>query len=374
LSLDQRSAQPAAGTSEPLEALAHAGVVVTLASSAALETVVVGEDVLSDVSSGVQHVHSLQQRGAASSASVVLHHQKVLLSLVAVSSEGHVHGDNVVGEVEPLAVHMDAIDDSIGEVQEGRLDVGGHGGGAGGVNLNRDGGEGLVEARLEGQGEGSASLRSLSGEGDSLGLVLGIVQLVLATVHHVVTVRAHALGAVHITELRVAHAAAHLGVVEALVGEGLLELGELEVLVGELGGAEGELVDVFAGAVSGAVIGARSALAALAFVAVKALALARVAVAKSLASTLGVSVASVVVVLSLGVVHPGDLEGADSVGAITGVVGHTQAPVVVTDTEAAFTLTVTTARVVTARRRTCDQSKRESSREFHFKRADESIL
>jgi hypothetical protein len=118
-----------------------------------------------------------------------------------------------------------------------------------------------------------------------------------------------------------------------------------------------------------AIIGASSALASLALVPIEALTLARLAVAKSLAGALSVSVTSVVVVLgvsNLRVVHPGQLEGADSVGAITSVVSHTQTPVVVANAEAAVAFTVTTARVVAASRSTSDEGKRESSGEFHF--------
>lgn len=303
----------------------------------------------------MKQVNTLQVRGASIRTSVVLDHQKILLALVAVTGEGHVDRDDIVVQIMEITVDMDTIDNTIGQVEKSRLDVGRHGGGAGRVDLNGGGGEGLVETRLESQGESSASLSSgtvSNGEGDSLGLVLGLVQLVLAAVHHVITERAHALGAVHISVLRVADAAAGLGVVELVVAEGLLELGELEVLVGELSSAEGKLIDVFAGTVSRAVIGARRALAALAFVALEALTLARFTVAKTLASTLGVSVTSVVsncgVHNLLRVVHPRELEGADSVRAITGVMGHTETPVVITDTEPTVAFTMTTARVVTS--------------------------
>jgi len=149
--------------------------------------------------------------------------------------------------------------------------------------------------------------------------------------------RAHALGAVHISVLRVTDAATNLIMVESVVIEALLELGELHVLVRELSGTEGKLVDHFAGSMSGAVIRARGALASLAFVALKALTLARLTVAKTLASALRVSVASIVVGLRdayLRVVHPRDLVRADSLGAITGVMRHTNTPIVIADTSA----------------------------------------
>merc|ERR1719183_1321853 len=169
---------------------------------------------------------------------------------------------------------MDTIDHSIRQVQKGRLDMRRHRGRVKSVDLNGDGGVGLVKARLEGQSKGSASLRGLGGERDSLCLVLKLIQLVQTAVHHVVTMRAHALGAVNISVLGVADTAADLSMVKAVEGERLSELVELKVLVGKLRSAKGEVIDVLAGTVPRAVIGARSALASLSFVAVKALALA----------------------------------------------------------------------------------------------------
>ena len=124
------------------------------------------------------------------------------------------------------------------------------------------------------------------------------------------------------------------------------------MLVGKLSGTEGELVDVFAGTVSRTVIGASGALASLSFVAVKALALARLTVAKSNTN--------------LRVINPRELEGADSVGAITSVKGHTKTPIVITNTEATVTFTMTTARVVAASGGASEKGKRESSSKFHF--------
>mmetsp|Transcript_19579 Transcript_19579/g.32952 ORF Transcript_19579/g.32952 Transcript_19579/m.32952 type:complete len:377 (-) Transcript_19579:22-1152(-) len=369
LILNQRRAQAAAGSGESLEALAHTGVVVALSASSALKAVVVSKLVLRDVTSGVTEVDTVQHGGAAASTGVVLHNKEVLLALVAVTSEGNVDVDLVIsGIIKEITVHVDAIDDSIGEVQKSRLDVGRHRGGGGSVDLDRDGGVGLIEARLEGQSKGSAGLGGLSSEGDSLGLVLQLIQLVEAAVHHVITMRAHALGAVHIAVLGVADTAADLSVVEAVVSERLLQLSELKVLVGELSGTKGELVNVLAGPVAGAVIGASSALATLSFVTLKALALARLTVAKTLAGALSVSVASVVGGLghaSLGVVNPRELEGADSVGAITSVEGHAQTPIVVAHAKATVAFTMTTARVVTASRNRGHKSKEESSGKFH---------
>jgi hypothetical protein len=106
--------------------------------------------------------------------------------------------------------------------------------------------------------------------------------------------RAHALGAVNISVLRIANTAASLVVVKSVVSKGLFELGELKVLVGELSGTKGQLIHVFASSMSRTVIGARSALASLTFVPVEAFTFASLTVAKTLAGALSISVASIV--------------------------------------------------------------------------------
>jgi hypothetical protein len=362
INLDQRSAQAAAGSSETLKTLTHSRLVVALSTSSALETVVVGEDVLSDVTCGMKKINSIQKRSAPSCASVVFHDKKVLLSLVAVSSEGNVDANHIVGKVKVITVHMDTVNNTIGEVEQGRLNVRRHSRRGGSVDLDGDGGESLVKARFEGEGKSSLgkSTGTVSGESDSLSLILSIIQLVQTTVHHVIPMGTHALGTVNISVLRIADTATDLVVVKSVVCEGLLRLGELHVLMRKLSSTKGELIDVLTGSMTRAIIGARSALASLTFVTIKALALTGLTVAKSLASTFSVSVTSIIVGLGsayIGAVNPGELEGADSVGTITGIMGHTQAPVIVTDAKSTVAFSMTTARVVTSGRCTSNQGK-----------------
>jgi len=87
-----------------------------------------------------------------------------------------------------------------------------------------------------------------------------------------------------------------------------------------------QVVHVGALSMSRAQVGADGTLAALAFVAREALAVSALSVADAFARAL-----LVVVVLSILVrgVYPGDLEGADAVRAVAGVVAEAQAPVVV---------------------------------------------
>jgi hypothetical protein len=308
--------------------------------------------VLSDVSSHGNHIDTLQVRSASICASVVLNNQKVLLSLVAVSSEGNIDRNNIIGTdkvLKVITVNMNTINDTIREVEKSRLDMRRHGSGAGCGYFNRNSGEGFVQARLEGKGKSSTSLSSTGLESDSLGLVLDIIKLVQAAVHHVVTMWAHALRAVEVTVLRITDAAADLVLVESTVSERLAVLGKLKVLVREFSGTEGKLVEVFASTMTRAIIGARGTLAPLSFVSIKALTFTRFTVAKTLASTFGISVTSVISRFretKLRVVNPGELKGADSVGAVTSITSHTQSPVIITKTETTVAVTMTTARVV----------------------------
>jgi hypothetical protein len=105
---------------------------------------------------------------------------------------------------------------------------------------------------------------------------------------------AHALRAVVVTILRITDTATNLVLVESTVGESLVQLSEFKVLVRELSGTKGELVDVLASTMTRAVIGARSTLATLSFVAFKAFTFTSFTVAKTLTSTFSVSMTSVV--------------------------------------------------------------------------------
>lgn len=176
---------------------------------------------LSHITSGVNHVDALELRGATIGAEVVLNRKKVLLSLVAVASECNVHSDLVdtVRSVH-ITVNMDAINDPIGQVQKSSFNGIGHSERGRSADFNGDCGESLVEARLEGQGESSTSSSCSSAEEiDSLSLVLNLIQLVKAAIHHIIAVRAHALGAIRIAVLRVTNATTDLQVIKAVIGK-----------------------------------------------------------------------------------------------------------------------------------------------------------
>lgn len=209
--------------------------------------------------------------------------------------------------------------------------------------------------------------------------MLALASHVLALVHNVSAVGAHALGAIIVTVLRVADAATSLVAIPAEVVESVGILTE-ERPVASVGsgvhgsGLEGHVLDVSAATVAGAIIGAGSALAALALIAGEALALTSIAVANTTARALSISVAShtlvlhstilitriavvtdlggglldelkdVIVVhalsvggLEVGRVNEGNLIGADALGAIATVLAETEAPVVIALTDAALT-------------------------------------
>jgi hypothetical protein len=358
-------------------------------------------------------VKTSKLRGAAIIAAVGADGQQILGALNVLAREGDIEtdgrGDGVTSSNEILheesSSNLNVIDDAVGETLEGLLNIKyeiteiiGRG-----ETLDDDGasGEGLVQLRLKGEGKSLSIKRSkgstvggaTSGlEEDRLDLMLALLVHVVALIHDVSAVGAHALGAIIVTILRVADATASLVAIPAKVVEGVGILTE-ERPVTSVGssihgsGLEGHVLNVSAATVAGAVIGAGSALAALALIAGEALALTRVAVANTTARALSISVAghtlvtkSLLIITSGGtkvtnlvgivingskliiVVHAlsegrlkvrgvneGNLVGADALGAIATVLAETKAPVVVALADAALAAdTVARAGVIAA--------------------------
>merc|ERR1719399_492890 len=264
-------------------------------------------------------------------------------------------------QVGVRAGHAAVIDDVVGELVQSRLHGrgrgrlgGGHGPRIGIVDNRDDDGlrrVGLVELRREGEGErladevaearvgggvgdvaaaaGGHAVASRAGgdERHGLRLVLERRIQVLALVHDVVALGAHAARAVDVRVARLADAHAHL----ARVPVGLLgDLGGADadatgnyvaVGIGDAGvvavdGAEGHVLGVDALAVARAVVLAGLEAAAAARVALEALAVARAAVADADAGALGVRVD---VARLVGAGRPGDLVGAAAVRAVAAV-------------------------------------------------------
>lgn len=361
MNLDHGSASIAAGSGEAREALAKTGIVIALSTATALVAVVVRRPNLSGVLLANGEVEAVDLGRAAITALVVLNDEQVLFSLHVFTNEGNVdHESNLVPSA---AVDLNIVDHSVGQLEEGVLNGEDKLVGVSVFRLenNRSGAESLVQLGLEGQGESVAVEFVdvvLVDEPQALHLVLERLGAVNSSVHHIVTIGAEALGAVHIAVFGVTHAGAGFLVVPLVEGEGLHVLHELATLVsveGAVGIAEG--LDVLAGAVAGAVVGAGGSLAALALVALEALALAGLSVADAFVGTLGVLVE---VSQAIGGVHPGKLKGADAVGAIPGIeiIAHT--PIVIAEAEAALADTVATAAVVARSRsevRKCGKGK-----------------
>ena len=173
-------------------------------------------------------------------------------------------------------------------------------------------------------------------------MVCGTIIKIVSHVEDIISEGAHALGAVNVAVGGIAHAAAGL----AGIPRGELEgLGvSVEALDGVIspGGTEGHVLDVFAGSVATAIIGAGGTGTALTLVTIEALAFACSTIAKTSAGAL-----SVLVELSLlvGGINPGKLERAHALRAITRVVGLAHTPVVVASTDI-ISITGSVARAV----------------------------
>jgi hypothetical protein len=315
-------------------------------------------------------------------ALVGLNSQEVLATLDRVTSELDEANHNInitrsgILVVREGAVNIDTINDSVGETQESELDIVlqvfiiSH------VHGDGEGGEGLVALRLEGKSECLAVLitSSVSNtilgvlnevEDDFLSVDVLVSEKVISHIKDISAVGADTLGAVNIAIGGIADASTGLVVVPVTESESLGGL--LDRLVRELSTRRGvsQILNVLAGAVARAVVGAGGALAALALIAIEASALASLAVADTTAGALKVLVE---VALTVGGVDPGDLEGADALRAVTGVVGEADAPVVVALAHVVGgAVTVARALVVAGSVNNANEGEDQSDREKHCK-------
>jgi len=246
-----------------------------------------------------------------------------------------------------LGFDLNAINHSVGQLEKGKHDIVGELSGVSWVHNNGHCGEALVESGLEGEGEGvtnhavyriidygsrwsrgnSSRGNYTRGEDDSLGLILGADQQVVAVIKYIRTVGAHALGAIEVAICRVTNTGAGLHRIPAFI----LERGSmfLDANRGIIipGGGVSEVINVLASAVARAVIRAGAAVACLSFIAIKASAHTSRAIANALTSTLNIFVVSAGVV---GSIHPREFVGAHAIRAVSGIMGKTNAPVIVT--------------------------------------------
>jgi len=310
--LNQAGHGTARKTSVAREALAHTSGVVALASAAALVRVKVGQKQLGDVLGGHLQLQAGQLGGAAVTAQVRAHSHEVLGALDVVADKGDVDVD--LGRSIHGGVHLNLVNHTVGESLQAVLDVqhklvqaigreavdvveatGG------GIEVNRESGESLVELGLEGQGEGlvlvTEAVAAVRLEHELLNLVLLGAQQVISLVHNIGAELAQSLGAVHISVLGVAFAATGLVIVPAVVvvclgvlGKEVTSLldGQVGVISRHLG--ERQVLNIFASAVAGAIIGAGSSLASLALISGEAFALTGTSVADTLVGALGIFV------------------------------------------------------------------------------------
>ena len=293
------------------EALAHTSGVIALASAAALVRVKVRLEQLGDVLCGHLKLQAGELGGAAVTAQVRAHGHEVLGALDIVTHKGDVDVD--LGRSIDGSVHLDLVNHAVRKSLEAVLDVqdklmeairreavDGVEATGGGIEVNRESGEGLVELGLESKGEGSVEvaegISAVGLEDQLLHLVLLRRQKVVSLVHNIGAKLAQSLGAIHIAVLGVTFAATGLVIVPTVivVGVGVLRK-EVAALLDGIGVVRRHLgkrqvLNIFASAVAGAIIGAGSSLASLALISGEAFALTGASVADTLVGALGIFV------------------------------------------------------------------------------------
>lgn len=364
--LDEGSEGGAGLSGVALEARADAGVIVALAAAATLVGVVVGGGGLldgglgslgelggaveGDVDAGGEGVlKAIKPGGAASATRVDIDLKEVLLSVDGGSGESD-HDDEGGGVGDGYGGNRDAAvraatDDLVGESLEGSVDISSNISKAGSVSggkLDGDGGEGLVHLGGEGEREGLASEIGKSGlgvlstgpgarsdtsrvlatggssgeKGDGLDLRDRGDTSVGTEVHDVISVGAHAGGAVDSVPPSITHTGT--GAVSVpVVGGGGDDTANAKLAQGVGGGvvvlvedsSEGKLVHVLASSVPRARVGAGLAAAGLALKPAKASALSSLTVAHTLGGALSVGVSRAG---ACGGVSPRELEGAEA--------------------------------------------------------------
>jgi hypothetical protein len=263
-------------------------------------------------------------RSAASSTFQVFKDEEILgtLHIVAIKSDHELEG----ASAKHRGGHRHTIDHVVGELHESILHVVSKSEVARG-EVNRGGGESLVDLRLEGKSKGVRRRERREGfHTESLNLVEKSVGEVQSLIHDIVGLGAHSSRAIHIGVVRVAEATSsllHVPLVESEVVLGSLVNRAIIVTPHR---AKGEVFEVFASAVTRAVIGAGGSLAAFASVTFEAFAF----TSRSIADTSSRAFSILVdVTINIWVVNPSNFIRAYSVGTITGIlVSHS--PVIIT--------------------------------------------
>jgi len=205
------------------------------------------------------------------------------------------------------------------------------------IKVDGDGGKCFVQAGGEGQRKGlSVVIKSLGGsscrgfsrhEDQVLHLVFFRCKQIITMVQNISAVRAHSLGAINIAVGGIALALTNLFVVPVAVNEGLSLIEEQSGLVIRPVGSKHQILNVFASSVTRAIIGASEASTGFAFIAVKAVAFSSGTITHTLSSAFRILVVASRFIRSI---NPSNFVGANTIGAITTVMGQTNAPVIIT--------------------------------------------
>jgi hypothetical protein len=258
--------------------VAQTSSIVTLAAATTLVAVVVREAHLGDIGrrsiEASLHIEAIQLRCATSTTFIVLHSKKVLRALYVVSSEGYVE-HHLIAMIVSGGSHTHTVNDTVRKLEKSQLYIMNKIIEVGVIEDNGVGGESLVQPGLEGQREGlRAQCFNLVDSLDTnlLNLIFEVLKQVIPNIQDIIAIWAHALGAIHIAIGCITYTATNFASIPSTIIEGLGIRNKVLVSVVVPGSGEPHVLDVLTGAVTRAIVGASSTLAAFAFISIKALA------------------------------------------------------------------------------------------------------
>ena len=135
-----------------------------------------------------------------------------------------------------LRVHVNIINDLVWQTKQGTANGSGHTQRIVRIDHNWSSGEGLIELGFESQSKGLviqvSNIGSVDLEHDGLNVIFSRSGQVVAFIHNIIAIWAHALGAIDISPFWITHTAACFLIVPTIVSEGGREL--IELLVTEI--------------------------------------------------------------------------------------------------------------------------------------------
>lgn len=332
ISLRERGEGVAVIPSIASKALAESTGVITFASAATLVRVRISRLVLSDirggsVESGLQS-EAIDLRCAASATLIILDRDKVLFALHGIAREGNAHRHTSL--VILVTRDGQSVDNSVGQVQQCQMHIVHHVSDIGIIEHDGNGGKSFVQSGSEGQSEGALVkiTRVVSGglENQTLNLVFLVQKQVVAHGQHIISIRAHALGAINVSISGVTYAPSGLAGVPVVIIVSQLTTLKVSQLLLIPGSRKCQILNIFTSSMATAVIRASSTLAGLALVAVEAGTLTGGPVANTSASTFRILVEGSMCIRRI---NPSKFKGADTIGTVSAVVVETNTPVIV---------------------------------------------